>query len=208
MGPHQSTAFPHDNIEVKILVLSMRQLSDLQVGSVSGMRLHCQQEKDSRIVSFEQLIAIRNGCVPFVMTSMPADPLHVGHKRLLLESARLAQSLFCPFAVIVNDDKFLMRKKGYVFMPLAERMEIIAAIRGVDYVAPWSDDSQLVAKAIDRLRPSHFTKGGDRSSPAQIAPEELEACQRVGCEIVYGVGGFEKVQSSSSLVQHAAVESL
>lgn len=135
-----------------------------------------------------------------VLTSLPGDPIHVGHIRLLLHSAIIATHEFRHFVVLVNDDEFLMRKKGYVFMTLAERMEIIAAVRGVDYVAPWSSPTQFVDEAIRLIKPRYFTKGGDRSSPAQIAPCELAACSEVGCEILYGVGGSEKVQSSSWLV--------
>lgn len=161
------------------------------------------------VIPFELMVRIASlRLSPIVFTSMPADPIHIGHTRLLLESAEIAKKKNAVFMVIVNDDEFLKRKKGRVFMPLAERIEIVAAIRGVDYVAPWSSPTQFVDKAILAIRPTYFTKGGDRSSPAQIAKEELEACQHVGCEIVYGVGGFEKVQSSSSLVKNAALERL
>ncbi len=153
----------------------------------------------SEIVSYRQLREIRKNWGTFVLTSLPGDPLHIGHVRLLLESAKLACQLSHPFVVLVNDDEFLMRKKGFVFMPLAERMEVIAAIRGVDYVAPWSSPTQFVADAILQLKPGLFTKGGDRSSPADIDPCELQACREVYCSIVYGVGGSTKVQSSSLL---------
>ena len=138
---------------------------------------------------------------PILLTSLGADPPHVGHIRLLLDSAKISQDAGTLFIVLVNDDEFLMRKKGFVFMPLAERMEVIAAIRGVDYVAPWSSPTQFVDEAIRLIKPKYFTKGGDRSSPAQIALCELQACNEVGCEILYGIGGSEKVQSSSELVR-------
>jgi D-beta-D-heptose 7-phosphate kinase/D-beta-D-heptose 1-phosphate adenosyltransferase len=131
-----------------------------------------------------------------VATSGGFDCLHVGHLRCILSSRRYGECL----VVIVNGDGFLERKKGYVFMPLAERLEIVAAIGGVDHVVGWDDGSQFVAGALQLLKPDVFTKGGDRSSPSDIAPTELAACKEIGCRIEYGVGGRDKVQSSSSLV--------
>lgn len=139
---------------------------------------------------------------PIVATSLPGDPIHVGHIRLLRESASLAQKRSGRLVVIVNGDGFLLRKKGYVFLPLAERMEIIEAIAGVDFVVPWDDGSQFVEGALLLLRPAYFTKGGDRSSPAQMAECELKACEEIGCQIVYGVGGSDKPQSSSWLIEN------
>ncbi len=135
-----------------------------------------------------------------VCTSGGFDPLHVGHVRCIQGSAKLGDSL----VVIVNGDGFLAYKKGYAFMAQGERMELVAAIKGVDYVVAWDDGSQNVAGALSLLRPDVFAKGGDRSSPSAMAPEELAACEFVGCEIVYGVGGTEKTQSSSNLLDRWA----
>lgn len=130
-----------------------------------------------------------------VATSGGFDCLHCGHTRCIQSSALLGDCL----VVIVNGDGFLQRKKGYVFMTLGERMEIISSLRGVDHVLAWDDGTQLVDGALTILRPDIFTKGGDRSSPTCMAQAELEACEHIGCTVVYGVGGTEKVQSSSRL---------
>lgn len=83
-------------------------------------------------------------------------------------------------------------------MPLSERMEIINAIRGVDFVVPWEDGTQFVSGALEILCPDVFAKGGDRSTPESVP--EYNVCEKIGCRIVFGVGGVEKVQSSSSLI--------
>ena len=59
-----------------------------------------------------------------VVTSGGFDPMHVGHLRCLLESASIARMSGhkIRLAVIVNSDGFLIRKKGYAFMPPVERM--------------------------------------------------------------------------------------
>lgn len=130
-----------------------------------------------------------------VVTSGGFDCLHVGHVRCLLETAKLGDRTIA----IVNGDGFLMRKKGHVMMTQDERLEIISAIRGIDDVLLFDDGTQFVAGALEILRPQVFAKGGDRSSPAQMATCELETCARIGCRIMYGIGGVEKVQSSSWL---------
>lgn len=130
-------------------------------------------------------------------TSGGFDPMHIGHLRCLLETASHASREEGVTVVIVNDDGFLHRKKGYAFMPIEERMEIINGVKGVDYVVPWDDGSQTVVGAIEQIRPNYFTKGGDRDA-AQNVPE-FELCSKIDCCVVFGVGGG-KIQSSSELV--------
>lgn len=141
-----------------------------------------------------------------VTTSGGFDPMHVGHLRCLIESSNIVKRLDgkARLAVIVNSDDFLLRKKGYAFMSLPERMEIIAGVRGVDYVVPWDDGSQTVTGALSVLKPIMFTKGGDRDSSLNVP--EFELCSRIGCEVVFGVGGG-KIQSSSTLVSKVKDES-
>jgi len=134
-----------------------------------------------------------------VVTSGGFDPMHVGHLRCLQESADFVRKIGgkTRFAVIVNGDGFLLRKKGYAFMPLEERMEIIAGVRGVDYVVPWDDGGQTVVGAIEVLKPFAFTKGGDRDAVTNVP--EFDVCERLGTKVIFGVGGG-KIQSSSELV--------
>ena len=147
---------------------------------------------------------------PIYMTSGGFDPLHVGHLRCIQETSNIANdplknpsNLRGLVVVVVNADSFLIRKKGYAFMPLAERMEIIDGISGVDYVVPWEAEGkdQTVIGAIKELKPQYFTKGGDRFDPQTIP--EWNICTEVGCKILTGVGSGGKIQSSSDLVRRA-----
>lgn len=131
-------------------------------------------------------------------TSGGFDPLHIGHVRCILETAYRAD--VGTVVVIVNADSFLMRKKGFVFMPLCERMEIIDSLKGVDYVTSWeTTDDQTCVGALNILRPNYFTKGGDRINKTSIP--EWDVCKKIGCDIITGIGVGGKVQSSSSLVK-------
>ena len=147
---------------------------------------------------------------PIYMTSGGFDPIHVGHVRCIRATVTRARNkdihpweMLGLVVVVVNADSFLERKKGYAFMPVEERMEIIDAIDGVDFVVPWEaeGDDQTVIGAIQTLKPDYFTKGGDRFDASTIP--EWDICQKIGCKIITGVGQGGKIQSSSELVRRA-----
>ena len=117
--------------------------------------------------------------------------MHCGHVEYLERAKALGDKL----VVIVNKDDFLIRKKGYAFMPLAERMQIVAALRCVDEVVASVDEDQTVCESLKFVQPTIFAKGGDRHA-GEIP--EAQVCKELGIHIVDGLGG--KIQSSSTLV--------
>jgi len=119
------------------------------------------------------------------------DPLHVGHIQYFRKAKELGDELI----VILNSDKFLLNKKGYIFMSYKERKEIIESIRCVDKVVPCIDKDQSVCKTLEKIKPDIFAKGGDRTL---LNIPEKEVCERLGIKMIFGVG--EKIQSSSWLV--------
>ena len=134
-----------------------------------------------------------------VVASGGFDPLHVGHLDYLQRAKALGDRLL----VIVNSDEFLIRKKGYAFMPLAERMKVIKALACVDIVVSGIDKDQSVCETIralcrSQMYPNIFANGGDRKVGGIL---EEETCKELGIRIVDGLG--EKVQSSSNLVKRA-----
>lgn len=133
-----------------------------------------------------------------IATSGGFDPLHIGHLRCIQQSKTDSSQIL---VVIVNGDGFLTRKKGKPFMPFKERIEIVHGLRGVDFAVGWDDGSQNVIGALEILRPHFFTKGGDRSSADKVA--EADICDKLGITIRYGVGGTDKIQSSSNLINNA-----
>ncbi|MDB4337393.1 adenylyltransferase/cytidyltransferase family protein [bacterium] len=124
------------------------------------------------------------------------DPIHAGHVRMILEAAEIGA-----VTVIANSDKWLMRKKGYVFMPFEERAEILSSIRGVEMVVQGEDDDNSVCVSIKKLRKSigldYFANGGDRK--LENTPEVV-LCDLLGIEMIWNCGGG-KIQSSSELVK-------
>ena len=85
------------------------------------------------------------------------DLLHVGHVRYLQAAAAEADRL----VVAVNSDASVRRLKGAGRPILDEqsRGELVSALRGVDYVVLFGDDT--VADLLLRLRPDVHCKGTD-----------------------------------------------
>ncbi|MBN2239285.1 MAG: adenylyltransferase/cytidyltransferase family protein [Dehalococcoidales bacterium] len=122
------------------------------------------------------------------------DPIHIGHVRMIQEAAKLGKLI-----VILNDDNFLKRKKGYVFMPLEERKEILENIKGVESVFVSIDEDDSVCKSLEAIKPDIFANGGDRKVESEI--REARTCRINGIEMVFNVGGG-KIQSSSWLTKN------
>ena len=84
-------------------------------------------------------IAFANGCF---------DLLHVGHVRYLQAAAREADRLI----VAVNDDVTAgLKGPGRPIMPAVDRAELVAALRGVDYVVVFPEPT--VTPLLRLLRP-------------------------------------------------------
>jgi cytidyltransferase-like protein len=126
------------------------------------------------------------------------DPVHVGHVRMFNEAKKLGDRL----VVIVNNDNWLFTKKGYVFMPEEERVEIIRAFGAVDEVILTShipdDPDRSVCAELEKIKPDIFANGGDRW--ANNVPEAM-LCRKMGIQLVDNVGGG-KANSSSELVKN------
>ncbi len=126
------------------------------------------------------------------------DPIHVGHVRMIRVAKNIAGSNG-KLIVILNSDEWLMRKKGYVFMPFQEKLEILLAMHDVDAVSHVDDSDGTVCEALSRIDPDIFANGGDRGEGD--VPAEKTCC-RLEIEMVYNVGGG-KIQSSSELVSES-----
>ena len=109
------------------------------------------------------------------------DPLHVGHLRMMQEAAQHGL-----LTVIINSDEWLLRKKGYVFMPWEERAELIESYDFVNQVVKAQDEDRTVVKSLDELRPDIFANGGDRGN---INTPEARFCRENDIEMMFGIGG-------------------
>lgn len=130
------------------------------------------------------------------------DPVHVGHAHLFRDARALGDRLL----VILNDDEWLLRKKGYVFMPQSERKELLEHLRWVDEVVIREPkETYDVAHMLEKLDVHIFANGGaDRSNEGEIPSPETLVCKDRGIEMIFNVGDTGKPQSSSWLVKNFA----
>ena len=129
-----------------------------------------------------------------VMVSGGFDPIHGGHVQMIRDAAQHGNVI-----VVANSDEWLMRKKGYVFMTFEERAKILKEMKGVILVSAVDDSDNTVCEAIKLLRPDYFANGGDRGK--DNTPEQ-DVCEQLGIEMLWGVGGDYKFNSSSDLVKN------
>jgi cytidyltransferase-like protein len=129
------------------------------------------------------------------------DPLHSGHIAYFNSAKELGDSLI----VGVNSDEWLRRKKGQEFMPWEERATIISALHNVDRVINFDDSDNSAKDAIRKVRAIYpnaqivFANGGDRTKSNIPEMDVLEEMLHV--EFVFGVGGEDKKNSSSWILQ-------
>jgi D-beta-D-heptose 7-phosphate kinase/D-beta-D-heptose 1-phosphate adenosyltransferase len=130
------------------------------------------------------------------------DPVHIGHVEMMQEAKALGDKL----VVILNNDNWLKKKKGFAFMDEKERKAIIEAIRYVDEVVitshPENPGDMSVCAELEKIKPDIFANGGDRKPDGDPIPE-VELCNRLGIKLVYNIGKSGKIQSSSELVKRA-----
>jgi len=129
-----------------------------------------------------------------VLVSGGFDPIHAGHVAMIRDAAQHGDVI-----VVANSDEWLMRKKGFVFMPFEERRDILKEIKGVIIVAAVDDSDGTVCDALRKIRPDYFANGGDRGK--SNTPEQ-DVCEELGIEMLWGVGGDYKRNSSSDLAKN------
>jgi cytidyltransferase-like protein len=129
-------------------------------------------------------------------------PLHNGHLDLFQEASQLGSLM-----VIVNNDKQVKIKGSVPFMPLYDRCRLVACIRYVDEVFPSIDTDGTVNESLehiwaankDRYEEILFCNGGPEYTDKSFA--EKLTCHKLGIKPVYSVGGNEKINSSSWILQ-------
>ena len=134
-----------------------------------------------------------------VLVSGGFDPIHSGHISLIQNASRYGNVV-----VLLNSDSWLKRKKGREFLPFKEREIIMNSIKNVIDVLSFNDDDST---CIDGLRKAikkysnydlQFANGGDRNQ--KVTPES-DFCNKNNIDLLWGIGGNEKSNSSSWILK-------
>lgn len=123
------------------------------------------------------------------------DPIHTGHIEYINSAKKISDFLI----VGINSNEWLIRKKGYYFLPWEERSSIIHNLKSVDQIIDFNDSDDSAIDAVNKcLKFSDkviFANGGDRGK--ENTPEVSEFMNNKNVEFIYSVGGSDKKNSSS-----------
>ena len=142
-----------------------------------------------------------------VVVSGYFNPLHIGHVRMLQAARELGDRVL----VIVNNDNQQRLKKGQIITPEDQRLEIVRAIRYADEVVLATDQDPTIRQTLAAVAAANageriiFGNGGDRDRVRLEVPEE-ETCREHGIEMVFGLGGTDKPQSSTEINRALGIE--
>ena len=144
--------------------------------------------------------------------------LHHGHLDLIEGAAALAEAatetepgVSVRVLAIINNDEQQMIKKGEIYLDQDLRLRQVGALAVVDH-ALISIDSDLgqtqTLSGLFEANPDVSFKvcnGGDKSSHEAILAQdedntEIEACRKYGAENIYGVGGRNKGDSTTDII--------
>ena len=134
-----------------------------------------------------------------IIVSGGFDPLHSGHIAYFKAAKNLGEKL----VVALNNDEWLINKKGKFFMPFGERKSIVENLSCVDLVVDFEDDDLGSATnaliKIKEMFPDDeiiFANGGDRNK-GNIPEMSVD-----GIKFEFSVGGDDKKNSSSWILKN------
>ena len=128
------------------------------------------------------------------------DPIHEGHIEMIKASAAASDGVI----LLLNSDEWLIRKKGKNFMNFNTRRVICDNMKGVIEVIGFDDTDNSASDGIRKVRAKYpndrlvFANGGDRTK--ENRPEE-PACKKYNVSLEFGVGGENKANSSSWILE-------
>ena len=146
--------------------------------SKAQLKLICKEAKEDSLK-----VVFTNGCF---------DILHAGHLSYLEAAKKLGDKLI----VGINNDSSVskLKGKGRPINPLEERMALIQALKCVDYVVSFSEDTPL--KLIEFLKPNVLVKGADYKVKDIVGSESVikDGGEVRTIPLVKGLSSSRKIQ--------------
>ena len=134
-----------------------------------------------------------------VVISGGFDPIHSGHIKLIKEAAKHGEVV-----VLLNSDLWLQKKKGKEFLPFIERAIIMNELKNVIDIIEFDDSDKTCIDGLKKVKDKYpkailkFANGGDRNN--KTTPE-FDFCRNNNIELLWGIGGESKSNSSSWILQ-------
>ena len=153
----------------------------------------------SKIYSQEELSKLRSTWRKrghsVVFTNGCFDILHAGHIKYLEEASRLGERLI----IADNSDESVQNLKGSSrpINTLNSRMYLLASLRCVDGVFPFTEDTPL--EALMALQPDVLVKGGDYTSDQIVGATEVKSWGGV-VKVIPFVEGFSTTKLESRIL--------
>ena len=128
------------------------------------------------------------------------DPIHEGHIEMIKDAAASSDGVI----VLANSDAWLCRKKGKNFQSIETRKAILDNLKGVIDVLEFDDSDNSASDGIRKARAKYpnahlvFANGGDRGK--NNIPEG-PVCEECKVDLAFGVGGNNKANSSSWILE-------
>lgn len=126
----------------------------------------------AKIMTWDEAVAWRRAVSgPVVFTNGVFDLLHPGHIDVLAHARSQGDALI----VGLNSDSSVRRLKGpeRPVRSEAERAYVLAALRDIDAIVTFSEDTPLAL--IRRLRPDVLVKGGDYEPATVVGRDDVES---------------------------------
>ncbi len=129
------------------------------------------------------------------------DPIHEGHIAMINEAARRSDGVI----LLLNSDQWLCRKKGKNFMSFHTRKTICENLKNIIKVLPFNEDDNSASDGIRLVQEQFpdaelvFANGGDRTH--DNIPE-TETCRLYNVALEFGIGGENKANSSSWILNN------
>ncbi len=129
------------------------------------------------------------------------DPIHEGHISMIKASTEESDGVI----VLANSDEWLCRKKGKNFQTIKTRKTILENLKGVVDVLEFDDSDNSASLGLIKVREKYpddklvFANGGDRGK--DNIPE-TETCLKYNIIMEFGVGGDNKMNSSSTILSN------
>lgn len=145
---------------------------------------------DEQVKSLYNILSEKYKNKKIIMGCGCFEIFHIGHLEYLEGAKKLGDIL----VIGVNPDEYIINHKNRKSkFPLEERMKILDAIKYVDYVFPFYENT--FERSLEIIKPSVFAKGIDR----KIVLEQ-EICNQNGIKVVKI--GKEKKSSATELREY------